>query len=90
MEFLEQQHKKSVVSNPDRGCFEKKTLEDSVDQNLDMILVEMKFEAFAPKVAKGSVHQCYNLNYDNLDSVDMYNQVAVVTSHKMVDLLVNK
>ena len=67
MELLEQQafehqHKEFVVGNPDRGCFEKKMREDSIDQNLDMILVEMKFEAFTPDVAKGSVHQCYNPN----------------------------
>ena len=67
MELLEQQafehhHKESAASNLDRGCFEKQALEDFVDQNLDMIFVEMKFEAFAPMAAKGSVHQCYNLN----------------------------
>ena len=67
MEFLRQwafdhQHKQSVSSNPDRGCFDKKILEVSVDQNLGTILVEMKVEAFALEVAKGSVHQCYNPN----------------------------
>ena len=67
MELLEQQafehqHKESTASILDRACFEKQTLEVSIDQNLDMILVEMNFEAFASVVSKGSVHQCYNPN----------------------------
>ena len=46
MEFLEErafehQHKESTAGNLDRGCFDKKTLEDYVNQNLDMILVEI-------------------------------------------------
>ena len=45
MELLDQhafehQHKESAAGILDRGCFDKKTLEDSVDQNLDMVLVE--------------------------------------------------
>ena len=67
MELLEQhvfehQHKESTNGNPNRGFFGKQTLEDFVDQNLDMILVEMKFEAFALVATKGSVHQRYNPN----------------------------
>ena len=95
MEFLgkqafENQHKESVFGNPDMGFFDKKTLEDFVDQNLDMILVEMKVEAFVPKAAKGSVHQCYNQNQDKLDSIeDIYNLVVAATSHNMVFQLVN-
>ena len=62
MELLEQQdfehqHKESAIGNPDRGCFEKKTLEDPIDKNLDMILVEMKSEVFVPEDAKGYIHQ---------------------------------
>ena len=58
MEFLgkqvfEHQHKEFVSSNLDRGCFDRKMLEDSVDQNLGMILVEMKVVEFAPMAANG-------------------------------------
>ena len=89
MEFLEQQafehqHKESTAGNLDRGCFEKKILEDSIDQNLDMILVEMKSEVFYLEVSKWSIHQCYNPNQNDLDSVYRYNQVVAVTSHKIV------
>ena len=67
MEFLgkqafEHQHKEFVVGNPDRGCFDKKTLKDYVDQNLATILVEMKVVEFGHVAAKGSIHQCYNPN----------------------------
>ena len=67
MEFLgkqtfEHQHKESATDNPYRCCFDKKTLDDSVDQNLGMILVEMKVVAFSPVAANGSIHQCYNPN----------------------------
>ena len=79
-----------AVGNPDRGCFAWKMLESSVDQNLEMILVEMKFAEFALMAAKGSVHQDYNPSLYKLDSVDMYNQIVFVTPHKMVDQLVNK
>ena len=65
MEFLwqqvfEHQNMEFVAGNLDRGCFDKKTLEDSIDQNLGMILVEMKIVAFALVAAKGSIHQYYN------------------------------
>ena len=90
-QVFEHQHKESTAGNPDRGSFDKKTLEDYVDQNLDMILAEMKFEAFALVATKGSIHQCYNPNQDILDSVEnRYNLVVAATPHNMVIQLVNK
>ena len=50
------------AGNLDRGCFAWQMLESSVHQNLDMVLVDMKFEEFVPMAAKGSVHQGYNQN----------------------------
>ena len=35
---FDHKHKEVVVGNPDRGCFEKQTLEDSIDQNLGSYL----------------------------------------------------
>ena len=67
MEFLgkqafEHQHEESIVGNPDRGYFDRKTINDTIDQNRGTIFVEMKVVAFAPVAAKGSVHQFYNPN----------------------------
>ena len=59
---MEHQHREYAASNPDRGFFDRKTLEDSVDQNLGMLLVEMKVVSFALVDTKGSVHQYYNPN----------------------------
>ena len=75
MELLEQQafehqHKEFVVGSPDRSCFYKQMLEDSVNQNLDKLLVVgMKFVEFVLVAAKLSVHQYYNPNLNSLDSV---------------------
>ena len=95
MELLRQQvfehrHMGFVAGNPNRGCFAWQTLGSSVDQNLDMLLVEMKFAEFALVATKGFIHQDYNPNLYKLDSVDMYHQIVFVASHKMVDKLVNK
>ena len=96
MEFLGKQafehlHKESVVGNPDRGCFDRQMLEDSVDQNLSTLLVEMKVVEFALVATKGSIHQYHNPNQDRSDLVvDRYNLVAAATSHNMVIQLVNK
>ena len=97
MEFLGQQdfgdqHKEAVTCNPDRGCFDKQTLEDYVRQNLGKILViGMRVVAFALVAAKVSIHQDYNPNYNSLDSVvNRYNSVVATTSHNMVIQLVNK
>ena len=89
MELLEQQvfvhqHMEYVAGNPDRGCFSCLMLKNSIVQNLDMV-PRMMFEVFAPVVAKVFSLQCYNPNYNNLDSVGMYNLVVIVTSHKMVN-----
>ena len=67
MEFLRQQafehqHKEYVSSNLDRGCFDRQMLEDSIDQNLGMLLVEMRVVAFVLVATKGSSHQDYNPN----------------------------
>ena len=68
MEFLGQQdfknhHKESIPSNPDRDCFDKQTLEDSVDQNLGKLLVvRMIGLAFVLVATKVSVHQYYSPN----------------------------
>ena len=61
-QVFEHQHTESAASNPDRSFSEWQMLGNYVDQNLDMILVEMKFEEFAPVAVKGSVQQCYNPN----------------------------
>ena len=59
---FEHQNKESVAGNPDRSCFDRQTLEDSVDQNLGTLLVEMKVVAFVFVVARGFVYQYYNPN----------------------------
>lgn len=88
---FEHQHKESVDGNPDRGCCEKQTLEDSVKKNLGTLLVQIKVVEFLHVATKGCAHQYYNPNQDSLDSVeDRYNLVAVVTSHNLVFQLVNK